>query len=72
MDLFVPDLAPMGMTEDTDDDDDKANDCGDFPMLSVRLLTEDLGDQPLCLFFGGAAFAWGPFRKKHNFIVDIR
>lgn len=42
------------------DDADKANDDdgGDFTVFSERLLADDSGDQPLCLFFGGAAFAW--------------
>lgn len=62
MDPFVPDLAPLGITEVTGNVDKANNDGGDFTALSVRLLTEDSGDQPLCLFFGGAAFAWGPFR----------
>lgn len=40
---------------------DKADeDGGVFIVLSGRLLADDSGDQPLCLFFGGPAFAWGP------------
>lgn len=55
--LFLPDLAPFVMTEETDMADE---DGGVFTVLSGRLLADDSGDQPLCLFFGGPAFAWDP------------
>lgn len=57
---FLPDLAPFVMTEDTDGVDKADEDGGVFAVLSGRLLAEDSGDQPLCLFFGGPAFAWEP------------
>lgn len=37
-------------------------DGGVFMVPSGRLLLDDSGDQPLCLFFGGPAFACGPVR----------
>lgn len=56
---IVPDLLPLVTTEDTDKVD-KDNDAGgDFTELSCRLLADRSGDQPLCLFLGGPAFAWG-------------
>lgn len=58
--FFLPDLAPFVAAEDTDNID-KADEDGDvFTVLSGRLLADDSGDQPLCLFFGGPAFVWGP------------
>lgn len=60
--LFVPDVTPFVMTEGTGNVD-KVNEVGGiFTLLSGRLLADDSGDQPLCLFFGGAAFACGPGR----------
>ena len=58
--LFLPVLTPLVMTEDTDNVDKADEDGGVFKVLSVRLLVDDSGDQPLCLFFGGPAFAWDP------------
>lgn len=57
---FLPDLAPFVMTEGTGNVDMADEDGGVFTVLSGRLLADDSGDQPLCLFFGGPAFAWGP------------
>lgn len=52
------------MTEDTDNVDMANEDGGVFTVLSGMLLADDSGDQPLCLFFGGPAFAWGPGWKS--------
>lgn len=62
--LFVPDLAPLVMTEVTDNVDKVNDDCADFPALSVKLMVDESGDQPLCLFFGGPAFVGGTVRLK--------
>lgn len=67
--LFVP--APLGMTEVADNVDMASDDCADFTEVSVRLVADVSGDQPLCLFFGGPAFAGGPVRlktKSHDII----
>lgn len=48
------------MTEDTGNVDNADEDGDVFTVLSGRLLAVDSGDQPLCLFFGGPEFAWGP------------
>lgn len=48
------------MTEGTDDVDKADEEGGVFTVVSDRLLADDSGDQPLCLFFGGPAFACGP------------
>lgn len=48
------------MTEDTDNAATADEDGGVFTVVSGRLLADDSGDQPLCLFFGGPAFACGP------------
>lgn len=48
------------MTEDTGNVDNADEDGDVFTALSGRLLADDSGDQPLCLFFGGPEFVWGP------------
>lgn len=58
--FYLPDLAPFVMTEDPDNVDNADEDGGVFIVLSGRLLAHDSGDQPLCLFFGGPEFVWGP------------
>lgn len=58
--IILPDLAPFVRREDMDDAAEADEDGGVFTALSVTLLAEDSGDQPLCLFFGGPAFAWDP------------
>lgn len=57
---FLPDLAPFVTTGGTNDVDKADEDGGVFTVLSCTLLAEDSGDQPLCLFFGGPAFARDP------------
>lgn len=64
------------ITEDTvvgNDDEDGVV----FTVFSGRLLTADSGDQqPLCRFFGGPEFVWGPERNmvknKINKIIQIK
>lgn len=68
--LFVPDLAPLVMTEVTDNVAKVNDDCADFPALSVKLLADESGDQPLCLFLGGPAFVGGTVGLKKQ-IQDI-
>lgn len=58
--MSLPDLAPVVMTEGTDNVVKTDEDGGVFPVLSGRLLADDSGDQPLCLFFGGPVFVWVP------------
>lgn len=49
-------------TEDTDKVDEANEDGGVFAVLSGRLLVDDSGDQPLCLFLGGPVFTCTPER----------
>ena len=62
--FFLPDLTPFVMTEDADNVDKADEDSGIFTVFSGRLLADDSGDQPLCLFFGGPAFVCGPTGQK--------
>lgn len=49
-------------TEDTDKVDEANEDGAVFAVLSGRLLVDDSGDQPLCLFLGGPVFTCTPER----------
>ena len=57
---FLPDLDPFVAAEGTDNVGKADEDGCVFTVLSGRLLADDSGDQPLCLFLGGPAFVWGP------------
>lgn len=48
------------MAEENDNVDTDDEDGGVFMVFSGRVEADDSGDQPLCLFLGGPAFAWGP------------
>lgn len=61
---ILPDLDPFVAAEDTDNEGKADEDGSVLTVLSGRLLADDSGDQPLCLFLGGPAFAWVPGKKQ--------
>lgn len=71
---FLPDLAPFVMAEDTDNVHKADEDGGVFTVLSGRLLADDSGDQPLCLFFGGPAFVCVPegLKTRQHFVLALK
>lgn len=71
--LFLPDLAPFVTAGDTDCVQQADEDGGVFTVLSGRLLAEDSGDQPLCLFFGGPAFVCVPegFKTRQHVVLAL-
>lgn len=56
----VPDLTPLAGADNTGTAVEVDEDGDVLATLSGRLLADESGDQPLCLFFGGPAFAGGP------------